>query len=120
MGLVSLFFALKGIMGLFRYLKFGVSFILFFIGVKMMLPALGFIHKGTGEAIENFFSRNSWLSLTVIIGTLILSILLSIIIKEKKDLDETSEKLNVSEEENKKLKKQIFKLKKEKKENTKN
>ena len=101
MGLVSLFFALKGIMGLFRYLKFGVSFILFFIGVKMMLPALGFIHKGTGEAIENFFSRNSWLSLTVIIGTLILSILLSIIIKEKKDLDETSEKLNVSEEENK-------------------
>ncbi|NLL28924.1 MAG: TerC/Alx family metal homeostasis membrane protein [Bacteroidales bacterium] len=120
MGLVSLFFALKGIMGLFRYLKYGVSFILFFIGVKMMLPAIGFINKGAGEAIENFFSRNSWLSLTVIIGTLIFSILLSIIIKEKKDHDETSEKLNVSETENKKLRKQILKLKKEKKENKEN
>ena len=70
MGLVSLFFALKGIMGLFRYLKHGVSFILFFIGVKMMLPAIGFIHKETGESIENFFQNNSWISLAVILGTL--------------------------------------------------
>jgi len=93
MGLVSLFFALKGIMGLFRYLKHGVSFILFFIGVKMMLPAIGFIHKETGESIENFFQNNSWISLAVILGTLTLSILLSIAIKEKKDLNEAEKKL---------------------------
>ena len=97
MGLVSLFFALKGIMGLFRYLKQGVSFILFFIGIKMMLPAIGYIHAETGEAIENFFKNNSWMSLAVIIGTLALSILLSILIKDKKELKETGQKLKEME-----------------------
>lgn len=128
MGLVSLFFALKGIMGLFRYLKQGVSFILFFIGVKMMLPAIGFINEKTGEAIENFFKNNSWISLTVIIGTLALSILLSIAIKEKEELSETEHKLGKMEadepiqlaeiaalkEENERLKKEIEELKKTK------
>jgi len=128
MGLVSLFFALKGIMGLFRYLKQGVSFILFFIGIKMMLPALGFIHEETGEAIENFFKNNSWISLTVIVGTLALSILLSIAIKEKEELSETEGKLEKMEadepvqlaeiaalkEENERLKKEIEELKKTK------
>jgi len=99
MGLVSLFFALKGIMGLFRFLKQGVSFILLFIGVKMMLPAIGFINKEAGESIENFFKNNSWISLAVIIGTLTLSILLSIAIKEKEELDETEEKLEKMEAE---------------------
>jgi len=128
MGLVSLFFALKGIMGLFRYLKQGVSFILFFIGVKMMLPAIGFINEKTGEAIENFFKNNSWISLTVIVGTLALSILLSIAIKEKEELDETEGKLEKMEAdepiqlaeiaalkaENERLKKEIEELKKTK------
>jgi len=59
MGLISLFFALKGIMGMFRFLKHGVSFILLFIGVKMILPAIGFINKASGEAIEHFFSTHS-------------------------------------------------------------
>lgn len=128
MGLVSLFFALKGIIGLFRYLKQGVSFILFFIGVKMMLPAIGFINEKTGEAIENFFKNNSWISLTVIVGTLALSILLSIAIKEKEELSETEHKLGKMEadepiqlaeiaalkEENERLKKEIEELKKTK------
>jgi len=128
MGLVSLFFALKGIMGLFRFLKQGVSFILLFIGVKMMLPAIGFINKEAGEAIENFFKGNSWISLAVIIGTLTLSILLSIAIKEKEELDETEEKLGKMEAdepiqlaeienlkaENERLKKEIEELKKTK------
>lgn len=75
MGLVSLFFGLKGIMGMFRYLKHGVSFILFFIGVKMML---GFV-----PAVEHFFKAHSWVSLAVIVGTLGLSVLLSAVIKEE-------------------------------------
>jgi len=129
MGLVSLFFALKGIMGLFRFLKQGVSFILFFIGVKMMLPAIGFINEGTGKAIEDFFKNNSWISLVVIIGTLAMSILLSIAIKEKQELDETEQKLVLMEAdepiqiklisdlkaENERLKKEIEELKKIKK-----
>lgn len=91
MGLVSLFFALKGIMGLFRFLKQGVSIILLFIGVKMMLPAIRFINEGAGISVEEFFKENSWISLTVIVATLTLSILLSIAIKEKKELDEMQE-----------------------------
>lgn len=80
MGLISLFFALKGIMGMFRYLKHGVSFILFFIGFKMLLSYF--------EPIQNFFSMHSWLSLTVIVSTLIVSILLSIIIKDEEEISE--------------------------------
>ena len=76
MGLVSLFFALKGIMGMFRYLKSGVSFILFFIGAKMLLCAI--------PAVEEIFVGNSWLSLMVIISSLLASILLSVVIKEER------------------------------------
>jgi len=84
MGLVSLFFALKGIMGLFRYLKHGVSFILFFIGIKMMLPAFHYINTDIGRSIEDFIKIHWWLSLTVIIATLAISVLLSMAIKENK------------------------------------
>ena len=77
MGLVSLFFGLKGIMGMFRFLKHGVSFILFFIGVKMLL---GFV-----PAVEHFFKAHSWVSLTVIVLTLLVSMLLSVIIKASKE-----------------------------------
>ncbi|HBS86298.1 MAG: tellurium resistance protein TerC [Bacteroidetes bacterium GWF2_38_335] len=93
MGLVSLFFALKGIMGMFRYLKTGVSFILLFIGVKMLLPALQYVHKETGESIENFFKEYSWVSLVVILSSLLFSILLSIIIKEKKEIEDLKEQI---------------------------
>ncbi len=75
MGLVSLFFALKGIMGMFRFLKHGVSFILLFIGLKMLL---GSIHP-----VEEFFKNHSWVSLGVIIVTLIVSVLVSVFVKEE-------------------------------------
>ena len=80
MGLISLFFALKGIMGMFRFLKHGVCFILFFIGAKMLL--------GYFEPVKNFFSQNSWLSLTVIVGTLLFSIILSKVISEEVNEEE--------------------------------
>ncbi len=75
MGLVSLFFALKGIMGMFRFLKYGVSLILFFIGLKMLLTYF--------SAVSDFFATYSWISLTVIIVTLVLSILLSVLVPNK-------------------------------------
>ncbi|HBN05609.1 MAG TPA: tellurium resistance protein TerC [Bacteroidales bacterium] len=80
MGLISLFFALKGIMGMFRFLKHGVCFILFFIGTKMLL--------GYFEPVKSFFSQNSWLSLTVIVGTLLFSIILSKVISEEVNEEE--------------------------------
>lgn len=98
MGLISLFFALKGIMGMFRFLKHGVSFILFFIGLKMLLVS---IHQ-----VEEFFKHNSWVSLGVIVTTLTVAILTSIFVKEEpeekrrksekpkeEDLQEEKEKL---------------------------
>ncbi len=87
MGLISLFFALKGIMGMFRFLKHGVSFILFFIGMKMLLGAI--------PSVSGFFASHSWVSLAVIIGTLALSILLSLVIAEKKEVEELKGELEI-------------------------
>jgi tellurite resistance protein TerC len=86
MGLISLFFALKGIIGLFRFLKHGVSFILLFIGAKMLLSAI--------PAVMGFFSNHSWVSLVVIIATLTLSILLSMLISEKKEIDQLKDEVD--------------------------
>lgn len=63
MGLISLFFALKGIMGMFRYLKTGVSAILLFIGTKMLISAI--------PSVGTFFMHHSWLSLAVIVSILL-------------------------------------------------
>ena len=95
MGLVSLFFALKGIMGMFRFLKHGVSFILFFIGAKMLLTSV--------HAVEEFFSNHTWVSLVVILSTLAFSILLSMVIAEKKEIEELEEEVEELEEEVEKL-----------------
>jgi tellurite resistance protein TerC len=90
MGLISLFFALKGIMGMFRFLKHGVSFILLFIGCKMLLTSI--------PAVEKFFSAHSWVSLLVIIGTLAVSILLSLVIAEKKEIGKLKDNLEELEQ----------------------
>lgn len=42
MGLRALYFLLASVMGMFAYLKLGISFILAFVGVKMIVGALGF------------------------------------------------------------------------------
>jgi predicted tellurium resistance membrane protein TerC len=42
MGLRALYFLLANVMGLFVYLKFGVSFILLFVGCKMLAAVSGF------------------------------------------------------------------------------
>jgi tellurite resistance protein TerC len=102
MGLVSLFFALKGIIGLFRYLKQGVSFILLFIALKMLFSWY--------EPVEHLFKSNSWISLTVIIGTLIVSILLSIAIKEKETIEVESSEIESLRNERIRLQKKIDEL----------
>jgi len=73
LGLRSLFFALAGILNLFRYLKFGISFILLFIGVKMLIS--GWVHI----PVET--------SLIVILATLVVSILASVVIKETEEIN---------------------------------
>lgn len=69
LGLRSLYFALAGILGLFRYLKVGIALILLFIGVKMLLSGVFHI------PIE--------ISLAVIVSTITISIIASLAIKQK-------------------------------------
>jgi tellurite resistance protein TerC len=70
LGLRSLYFAVAGIMGYFRYIKIGIAFILTFVGLKMLV---------------SFFDIEIpiILSLGIIVSILFISILASIIIKKE-------------------------------------
>ena len=63
MGLRSLYFAVSEVMGLFRYLKFGLAAILAFVGIKM--------------CISSIYEIPISVSLLFILGTVTISILLS-------------------------------------------
>lgn len=71
LGLRSLYFALSGVMKLFRFLKIGLSVILVFIGVKML--------------IEPWVPITTSVSLGVIGGVLTVSVLMSMLIPVKED-----------------------------------
>ncbi|MEX2283954.1 MAG: TerC family protein [Gemmatimonadota bacterium] len=77
LGLRSLYFLLAGIVDQFRYLKYGLSFILVFVGVKMLLSD---IQKVPIVA-----------SLVVIATALLISILLSLIVPDPEDEDDEEE-----------------------------
>ena len=70
MGLRSLFFLIESVLKRFHHLQKGLAFILFFIGLKMLL---GIVHVHISSLI----------SFGVIMGALGLSILLSIIYPKK-------------------------------------
>ncbi len=74
LGLRALYFVLSGMLKYFTYLKHGVAFILFFVGIKML--------------IEHFYKIPVSVSLMVIFATLTLSIGVSMIVlkREKKKL----------------------------------
>jgi len=55
LGLRALYFALAGVMDLFHYLKFGLAFILVFIGVKMLIVDVVKISTGTSLAVVGAF-----------------------------------------------------------------
>ncbi len=70
LGLRSLYFAVSGIMGLFRFLKVGLAIVLSFVGFKMLAS---FFH----------IEIPIILSLGIIISILLVSIMASVIIKKK-------------------------------------
>lgn len=78
LGLRSLYFALSGIMDYFYYLKYALSGILSFIGVKMCVNELA-SELGYSFHISNF------VSLGVIVTLLTASILLSVVMKKKNE-----------------------------------
>lgn len=69
LGLRSLYFALKGFADIFHYLKYGLSIILMFIGVKMLLA--------------HYYHMPIWVTMTVIFGILTISVLLSLLSRKK-------------------------------------
>ncbi len=69
LGLRALYFALAGITKYFYYLKYGLSAILVFVGIKMV--------------IVGFYKISIVYSLLTILGILIVSVILSIIIPQK-------------------------------------
>lgn len=74
LGLRSLYFSLAGLMNLFRYLHYGLSLILVFIGVKMM--------------IVEWYKIPIEMALTVVVSILFLSIILSLLIKKENSHEE--------------------------------
>ncbi|MDR0368123.1 MAG: TerC/Alx family metal homeostasis membrane protein [Bacteroidales bacterium] len=72
LGLRSLFFVLSNVMDKFSYLKTGLSVLLTFIGVKMLLHGIFHITIGTG------------LSLLIIVGILSVCIIASVLFPPKK------------------------------------
>lgn len=70
LGLRALYFALSGVMGLFHFLKYGLSVILGYVGIKML--------------ISHYYKIPTFASLLFILAVLSGSIALSLLIKEKK------------------------------------
>jgi len=87
MGLRQLYFLIGGLLDRLVYLSIGLSIVLGFIGVKLILEAL---HENNlsflngGEHIDWIPTIPIWLSLTVIIGTLGLTTVLSLL-KSRRD-----------------------------------
>jgi tellurite resistance protein TerC len=77
LGLRSLYFLLAGALGYFRYLKIGLSFVLAFIGVKMLLDPHGQEPKGFQVEIP------TGISLMTVATIIIIAIVLSVMVAER-------------------------------------
>ena len=84
LGLRSLYFVLAGMIGYFRYLKVGLSFVLVFIGLKMLLDP--------HDAVPGWFQVEiaTGVSLLVVAGIILSSIALSVIAAHREKNVESS------------------------------
>lgn len=91
MGLRALYFLLAGAMDLFRYLRFGLSGILIFVGFKMLAKELGHLPQ-----IEKDWDMSPTLSLLIVGAILASSILASVLVRgqpeEHADSPESADK----------------------------
>ena len=78
LGLRSLFFLLRGAASRFDYLQEGIAIVLLFIGVKMLLPMLGYI-----GVKEKYLYLPEWASLAVIVVCIFGSIVYSVYNKKE-------------------------------------
>jgi tellurite resistance protein TerC len=82
LGLRSLYFALAGLMDMFRYLKVSLAFVLFFVGLKMCLSHLLHDVPGLSDVLP-------LISLGVIVSALATGIIASITIAKREPLGES-------------------------------
>ena len=80
LGLRSLYFALAGMHNIFRYLKFGLSLILIFVGVKM--------------GLSDIYPIPIFIALIIIAVILLTSVIASLIINPSKDDEEYTKQKN--------------------------
>jgi tellurite resistance protein TerC len=69
LGLRSMYFALAGMMDLFQYLHYGLSCVLIFVGLKMLL--------------SHYYTMPTWIALVVVAGVLGTSVVASVIAPKK-------------------------------------
>jgi tellurite resistance protein TerC len=77
LGLRSMYFVLASVIGKFHLLKYGLSVVLAFVGVKMLL--------------SEKFPISIGVSLGVVAGVLLTSVLLSLVIKPSEEIEELAE-----------------------------
>jgi tellurite resistance protein TerC len=88
MGLRQLYFLLGGLLERLEYLKYGIAFILFFIGVKLVFHALHnneVFFLNNGEGFEWAPEIDTWTSLGVIIVSMAVATIASVI-KARRDV----------------------------------
>jgi TerC family integral membrane protein len=113
LGLRTFFFLLADLASKFHYLKYGLAFVLTFIGAKMLLPLLGTglmmaMGEGSTSAFADIVRRYNNhefeqavinISLGVVVGAILLSILISIIFPAPAEEPDAEEELISDEEE---------------------
>jgi len=72
LGLRALYFALAGIMPLFHLLNYGLSIILVFVGIKML--------------VVDVYEMSTWIALSVVMGILVVSVLASRFVPPPKEI----------------------------------
>jgi len=102
LGLRTFFFLLLDMAEKFHFLKYGLAFVLSFIGVKMLLPLLAqglIMITGADSGFHNILQRYLThdhdleqlvinISLGIVIGTIVLSIILSLMFPHQPDAEE--------------------------------
>ena len=87
LGLRAMYFALAAVAKYFKFLKYGLGFILIFVGIKMLLAMDEYInallHLASIHYTMPHIEISTPLSLSVIFGLLTLSVLLSLAVKNK-------------------------------------
>ena len=91
LGLRALYFALAAIAKYFQYLKYGLGIILIFVGIKMLLAMNEYVNAllawlGIPVTIPHV-EISTGLSLSIIFGTLVLSMVLSTLATKKYNIN---------------------------------